>query len=367
MVGQTLSHYKILAEISRGGMGIVYRAMDTKLDREVAIKVLPQELVSDSERRRRFVQEAKAAAALHHPHIATVFEIDEVDGVTFIAMELIEGEKLRDVLQQERLPVARTLELVTEVAEGLALAHEKGVVHRDLKPGNIMVTKQGHAKIIDFELAKLVEPLGGSDAEAATAARAETDPGKVMGTLSYMSPEQARGSRVDHRSDIFSLGVVLHEMLTGQPPFQGATGADTLSAILKEPVPRLPALGAEISPEAASELQRAMDKCLAKDPGKRYQTMSDLVVDLRALWRRVESGSMASVAAAPVQAPSERESSSQSPRSLLQQCFHLQGIRCSLVSLRARKGQRRSPRERRPRSFHSRTWGLPKTSISRTG
>ena len=215
MVGQTLSHYKILAEISRGGMGIVYRAIDTKLNREVAIKILPPELVRDPERKRRFIQEAQSAAALHHPHIAVIHEIDEADGVTFIAMELIEGDKLSDVLSQERLPVARTLELVTKVAEGLALAHEKGVVHRDLKPANIMVTKQGHAKIIDFGLAKLVEPLGGGDAEAATAARAETDPGKVMGTLSYMSPEQARGSRVDHRSDIFSLGVVLHEMLTG--------------------------------------------------------------------------------------------------------------------------------------------------------
>ena len=304
MVGQILSHYKILSEISRGGMGIVYRAMDTKLNREVAIKILPPELVTDPERKRRFLQEAQSAAALHHPHIATVFEIDEEDGVIFIVMELIEGDKLSEALQQERLPVARTLELVTEVAEGLALAHEKGIVHRDLKPGNVMVTKQGHAKIIDFGLAKLVEPLEGSDAEAETAARAETDPGKVMGTLSYMSPEQARGSRVDHRSDIFSLGVVLHEMLTGQPPFKGATGADTLSAILKEPVPRLPALGAEVSTEAASDLQRTVDKSLAKDPGKRYQTMSDLVVDLRALWRRVESGSMASVTAAPAQTPS---------------------------------------------------------------
>ena len=307
MVGQTLSHYKILAEISRGGMGIVYRALDTKLNRNVAIKILPPELVTDPERKRRFIQEAQSAAALHHPHIAVIHEIDEADGVTFIAMELIEGDKLSDVLGQQRLPVARTLELVTEVAEGLALAHEKGVVHRDLKPGNIMVTKQGHAKIIDFGLAKLVEPLGGDDSQAATALReGQTDPGKVMGTLSYMSPEQARGSRVDHRSDIFAIGVVLHEMLTGQPPFQGATGADTLTAILKESVPRLPALGPEVSPEASSDLQKSIDKCLAKDPAKRYQNMSDLVVDLRALWRRVESGSTSTVAA-PAEAGAKKK------------------------------------------------------------
>ena len=171
MIGTTVSHYKILAEISRGGMGIVYRALDTKLDREVAIKVLPPELVSDPERRRRFVQEAKAAAALHHPHIAVIHEIDEVDGVTFIAMELIEGEKLQDLLRQDRVPLARALDLATEVAEGLARAHAKGIVHRDLKPANIMVTEDGHAKVIDFGLAKLVEPLGGGDSDVETALR----------------------------------------------------------------------------------------------------------------------------------------------------------------------------------------------------
>ena len=307
MVGRTLSHYKILAEISRGGMGIVYRAMDTKLDREVAIKVLPPELVSDAERRRRFVQEAKAAASLHHPHIAVIHEIDEADGVTFIAMELIEGDKLSDVLARERIPLGRSLDLATEVAEGLARAHDKGIVHRDLKPANIMITEEGHAKIIDFGLAKLVEPLGGEDSQASTALReggparrslgeGGTDPGKVMGTVSYMSPEQARGIEVDHRTDIFSMGTIIFEMVTGQPPFRGATGADTMSAILGKPAPSLPALGQDVPTEASADLQRLVEKCLAKDSANRYQGMKDLVVDLRAVRRRLESASMAPAA-----------------------------------------------------------------------
>ena len=195
MIGRTLSHYKVLEEISRGGMGIVYKALDPKLNREVALKVLPPELVSDPERKRRFVREAQAAATLKHPNIGVIYEIDEVDGVDFIAMELIEGEKLRDVLQRERLPVARCLELSSEVAEGLALAHDKGIVHRDLKPGNIMVTELGHPKIIDFGLAKLVEPLASESSGASTALRNESSGGKVLGTLSYMSPEQARMDR----------------------------------------------------------------------------------------------------------------------------------------------------------------------------
>jgi serine/threonine protein kinase len=168
VLGRTLSHYRILEEISRGGMGIVYRAVDLKLDREVALKVLPSELVADPERKRRFVQEAKAAAKLEHPHIGVVHEIDEAEGVSFIAMELIRGEALRDIINKEKLPVARSLELATEVVEGLVAAHEKGIVHRDLKPANILVTEQGHVKIIDFGLAKLLEPLGGENSALET-------------------------------------------------------------------------------------------------------------------------------------------------------------------------------------------------------
>ena len=184
MIGRTLSHYRVSEEISRGGMGIVYRALDVKLNREVALKVLPPDLVSDPERKRRFVQEAQAAAALEHPHIAVVHEIDDVEGTTFIAMELVRGEQLRDVMAKERLAPARCLDLVIEVAEGLACAHEKGIVHRDVKPANVMVTRDGHVKIIDFGLAKLLEPLAGESSEIATVERRETEAGVVLGTVS---------------------------------------------------------------------------------------------------------------------------------------------------------------------------------------
>ena len=306
MIGRTLSHYKILDEISRGCMGIVYRARDIKLNRDVAIKVLPPDLVADPERKRRFVQEAQAAAALHHPHIAVTHEIDEVDGVTFIAMELIEGKKLQDLLRQDRLPLARSLDVAAEVAEGLSRAHAKGIVHRDLKPANIMVTGDGHAKVLDFGLAKLVEPVGSGDSDAETGLRGETDPGKVMGTVSYMSPEQARGVEVDHHTDVFALGVVLYEMLSGQLPFRGATAADTQSAILTKPAPPVPLQGEGVSSEASSELQRIVDKCLAKDAAERYQGIKDLIVDLRAARRRLETGSVPVVVAPATTRPTKR-------------------------------------------------------------
>lgn len=290
MIGRELGHYRILDEISRGGMGVVYRAVDVKLNRDVALKVLPADLLSDPERKRRFVQEAQAASSLEHPHIAVIHGIDEVDGVTYIAMELIRGEKLRDLLTRGRLSPARALDLAVEIAEGLARAHDKGIVHRDLKPANVMITEDGHAKIIDFGLAKLVEPLSGSDVSGVTMTRHETDPGLVMGTAAYMSPEQARGLKVDHRSDIFSFGVGLHEMLTGEPPFRGESNVDLLYAITRHPAPPL---GAGVPPEAAPDLQRLLDKCLEKDPQDRYQGMRDLVVDLRAARRKLESGSLA--------------------------------------------------------------------------
>jgi serine/threonine protein kinase len=180
-------------------MGIVYRALDVKLEREVAVKILPPELVRNEERKQRFLQEARAAASLQHPNIAVIHEVDEVDGVTFLVMKLIDGEKLSDRLARERLPFSRALALAVEVADGLSRAHERGIVHRDLKPANIMVTEDGHAKIIDFGLAKLIEPLHESTSELETAAKVETRAGQVMGTLAYMSPEQARGRKIDPR------------------------------------------------------------------------------------------------------------------------------------------------------------------------
>ncbi len=216
-------------------MGIVYRARDTRLNRDVALKVLPVDLVSDPDRKRRFVQEAQAAAALNHPNIATVYEIGESNGVSFITMELIDGRKMADVLDGKPLAVRRVLELGSEIAEGLARAHEKGVVHRDMKPANVMLTDDGHAKIIDFGLAKLVEPQ--TAAPNAPTVADGTTPGVVLGTVSYMSPEQARGDAVDHRTDIFSLGVMLFEMATGRTPFRAKTSIETLNAILTAPAP----------------------------------------------------------------------------------------------------------------------------------
>lgn len=292
MIGQTLSHYKILDEIGRGGMGVVYRAVDQKLSRDVALKILSPELVEKEERKARFIQEARAAAALVHPHIATVFEIGEEEGTTFIAMELIEGEKLRETLARGGLPWSRSLSLAIEVAEGLSRAHQKGIVHRDLKPENIMVTEDGHAKIIDFGLAKLVEPMsgaGGDDSGVETAARLETEAGTVLGTVSYMSPEQSRGQKIDPRSDIFSFGAVLYEMVSGDCPFERGSVADTLSAILNETPRPFVTSKLGVPEEAVSRIQRVVDKCLAKDRDERYQTLKDVVLDLRWIQRESDS------------------------------------------------------------------------------
>ncbi len=300
MIGRTLAHYEIIDEISRGGMGIVYRALDVSLGREVALKVLPEELVHDPERRERLLQEARAASTLEHPHIAVIHAVGEAEGVTFIAMELIRGEKLSDTITRGALPQKRALDLAAEVAEGLARAHDKGLVHRDLKPANVMVTDDGHAKIIDFGLAKLVEPVGSEGVTAAIRVP-ETSPGMIVGTVTYMSPEQARGAKVDSRSDVFSFGVMLYEMLTGRVPFQGESQLDTLHAILNQPMPPLPALSG-LPAETGADVQRIITKCAAKDPDDRYQGMKDVVVDLRAARRRLESssGSTAAVPAAAV-------------------------------------------------------------------
>ena len=243
--GTKLSHYRIGEKIGEGGMGVVYHAEDTKLRRRVAVKVLPPELVDNEERRLRFLREARSAAAVNHPNIATVYEVDEVDGILFIAMELIEGKSLRDTLGVGRpLPLRQTLRLAAEMADGLARAHKASVIHRDLKPDNVMLTEDGHAKILDFGLAKLREEAGGDkgddDPESsrmATLSGEMTEEGRIFGTAHYMSPEQARGRTVDERSDLFSLGSVLYEMTTGKPPFGGDTTTDTLSAILRDTPP----------------------------------------------------------------------------------------------------------------------------------
>jgi tetratricopeptide (TPR) repeat protein/predicted Ser/Thr protein kinase len=282
MIGTTLSHYRILSKLGEGGMGEVYLAQDLKLDREVAIKVLPAGLVTDEERRQRFVREARAAAAIEHPHIAVVHEIDDHDGRMFLAMEYVRGSSLRQLIESRRLTVPRALDLASQVAEGLAKAHERGIVHRDLKPGNVLVSEDGFAKIIDFGLAKLVEPLRrrAQDSERETilgGAMGVTREGVILGTVAYMSPEQARGEPVDARSDIFSFGVMLHEMLTGSPPFTRDSAVETLSAIVRDDPPPLTASSRDLP----ADMPRVVRKLLAKDPGSRYQGMKDVAIDLR--------------------------------------------------------------------------------------
>ena len=297
MIGRRLAHYQIIDEVSRGGMGVVYRALDVNLGREVALKVLPDELLNDPSRRQRLLQEARAASALEHPHIAVIHEVGDADGVTYIAMELIRGEKLAETLGRGPLPLVRAFTLAIEIAEGLARAHEKGIIHRDLKPANVMVTDDGHVKIIDFGLAKLVEHAS-HEGVTRSVHGPRTDAGLVLGTAAYMSPEQARGERIDHRTDVFALGATLYEMVTGRPAFQGRSPLDTMQAVLTQPIPPLPHVAGS-SAEGISELQRIVDKCAAKEADERFQGMKDLIVDLRTARRRFESSQSAAAVTSP--------------------------------------------------------------------
>src|SRR5512140_1933503 len=229
MIGQMVKHYEVEELLGRGGMGVVYRARDTHLGRPVALKVLPPEVSRDPDRKARFLQEARAASAVNHPAIAQVYDVDEGEHGIFIAMELVQGRTVRTLVQERELDALGAIEIATQVAGGLHKAHEAGIVHRDIKPENVVVTPDGHAKILDFGLAKLTEPdTQSQDGISQMETLAKTQAGFVLGTLRYMSPEQARGQAVDHRSDIFSLGVLLYEMVTGQLPFSGTPALDTL-------------------------------------------------------------------------------------------------------------------------------------------
>ncbi|MEP6913832.1 MAG: protein kinase, partial [bacterium] len=286
----TLSHYRIVSKIGAGGMGEVYLAQDTKLDRKVALKILPAELAANQDRMRRFVQEAKSAAALNHPNIATIHEIGESDGVNYIAMEFIDGATLREKIHQEQTELRKLLRYLQHVAEGLAKAHAAGIVHRDLKPDNVMITRDGHAKILDFGLVKLIEQqsMPASDSsEVATAVMPQhSTPGTVMGTVGYMSPEQAQGKtkEIDQRSDIFSFGCILFEAATGKKPFEGESLVKSLHMIIYEPAPQI----ADLNPSAPPELQRIVRRCLAKDPDDRYQSIKEVAIELKELRRELE-------------------------------------------------------------------------------
>jgi serine/threonine protein kinase/Tfp pilus assembly protein PilF len=297
----TLSHYRIVSKIGAGGMGEVYLAQDTKLDRKVALKILPADLAANQDRMRRFVQEAKAAAALNHPNIAHIYEIGESDGVNFIAMEFIDGVTLREKIHQERTELRKLLRYLQHAAEGLAKAHAAGIVHRDLKPDNIMITRDGHAKILDFGLAKLIEqqPMpGGDSGEAATAVMPQhSTPGAIMGTVGYMSPEQAQGKtkEIDQRSDIFSFGCILFEAVTGKKPFEGDSIVKSLHMVIYESASPI----TELNPSAPSDLQRIVRRCLAKDPEDRYQTIKDVATELRELRRELQGAEIDTTATAP--------------------------------------------------------------------
>ena len=295
MIGAAVGHYRIVEQLGEGGMGVVYKASDARLNRFVAIKVLPPEKLADPERKRRFAQEARAASALNHPNIVTIYDIGEADGVQYIAMEYIQGETLDRLFGRKGLPLKESLNFAVQIADALAKAHAAGILHRDLKPSNIMVTGDGIVKILDFGLAKLVEAEGSADrAATATAEAPLTQNGCIVGTTAYMSPEQAEGKPLDARSDIFSFGSVLYEMLTGRRPFTGGSTASTLAAIIMgNPVPP-----SEISGTLPLEVERAVLRCLRKDPQRRWQTMSDLKVVLQDLKEESDSGKSAAHVAA---------------------------------------------------------------------
>jgi len=292
MIGSTIAHYKITGKLGEGGMGVVYKAEDSHLKRFVALKVLPPEKVADPKRKHRFVQEARSASALNHPNIVTVHDIDQADGVDFIAMEYVEGKTLDELIGRKGLKLNEALKYAIQIADALAKAHAAGIVHRDLKPGNVMVTSEGRVKVLDFGLAKLTEPASVSSEDSTLTERPSTETGLIVGTFSYMSPEQAEGKKVDARSDIFSFGSLLYEMLTGRRPFRRDTPALTVAAILHMEPPPLPA-------GMPHDLEKVITRCLRKDIERRAQHMGDVKLALEELKEESDSGTLSAVTGTP--------------------------------------------------------------------